>query len=237
MGHYAEEIFSRGPGASGTAVPGAVHEYPTRWAARSAGSGMRTVGSTALVRSGDSCTAKAFLSQSARSSSEGPCGVVCGRKKRTTVPADRPAQGALDRVRRHFVASRPDELWVADFTYVVTWMGFVYVAFVIDVFADRISRFMQTDLVLDSLEQALHARHVSKGLIHHGDPGVQYLSICYSERLRDAGAEASVGTTGDSYDNAMAETIIRLVKTDLVHARGPWRSLDALEYATLEWMD
>jgi transposase InsO family protein len=121
-------------------------------------------------------------------------------------------------------------------------MGFVYVAFVIDVFARRIvgwrvSRSMQTDLVLDALEQALHARQVGKGLIHHSDRGVQYLSIRYSERLKDAGVEASVGTTGDSYDNAMAETIIGLFKTEVIHARGPWRSLDAVEYATLEWVD
>lgn len=171
----------------------------------------------------------------------GLCGVVRGRKKRTTFPAD-VAERPLDRVKRQFVASRPDELWIADFTYVATCMGFVYVAFVIDVFARRIvgwrvSRSMQTDLVLDALEQALHARQVGKGLIHHSDRGVQYLSIRYSERLKDAGVEASVGTTGDSYDNAMAETIIGLFKTEVIHARGPWRSLDAVEYATLEWVD
>ena len=145
-------------------------------------------------------------------------------------------------VHRQFVASRPDQLWIADFTYVATWMGFVYVAFVIDVFARcivgwRVSRSMQTDLVLDALEQALHARQVGKGLIHHSDRGVQYLSIRYSERLKDAGVQASVGTTGDSYDNAMAETIIGLFKTEVIHARGPWHSLDAVEYATLEWVD
>ena len=136
----------------------------------------------------------------------------------------------------------PIGAWIADFTYVATWVGFVYVAFVIDVFARRIvgwrvSRSMQTDLVLDALEQALHARQVGKGLIHHSDRGVQYLSIRYSERLKDAGVEASVGTTGDSYDNAMAETIIGLFKTEVIHARGPWRSLDGVEYATLEWVD
>ena len=126
--------------------------------------------------------------------------------------------------------------------YVATWTGFVYVAFVINVFARRIvgwrvSRSMQTDLVLNALEQALHARQVGKGLIHHSDRGVQYLSIRYSERLKDAGVQASVGTTGDSYDNAMAEAIIGLFKTEVIHARGPWRSLDAVEYATLEWVD
>ena len=127
--------------------------------------------------------------------------------------------------------------------YVATWVGFVYVAFVIDVFARcivgwRVSRSMQTDLVLDALEQALYARQVGgEGLIHHSDRGSQYLGIRYSERLKDAGVEASVGTTGDSYDNAMAETIIGLFKTEVIHERGPWRSLDAVEYATLEWVD
>ena len=172
---------------------------------------------------------------------EGLCGVVRGRKKRTTIPSDT-AERPLDRVQRQFVALRPNELWIADFTYVATWAGFVYVAFVIDVFARcivgwRVSRSMQTDLVLDALEQALHARQVGEGLIHHSDRGVQYLSIRYSERLKDAGVEASVGTTGDSYDNAMAETIIGLFKTEVIHARGPWRSLDAVEYAALEWVD
>jgi putative transposase len=172
---------------------------------------------------------------------EGLCGVVRGRKKRTTFPAD-VAERPQDRVQRQFVASRPNQLWIADFTYVATWAGFVYVAFVIDVFARcivgwRVSRSMQTNLVLDALEQALHGRQVGEGLIHHSDRGVQYLSIRYSERLKDAGVEASVGTTGDSYDNAMAETIIGLFKTELIHARGPWRTLDAVEYATLEWVD
>lgn len=181
------------------------------------------------------CTVERLMRQ------EGLCGVVRGRKKRTTFPADI-AQRPLDRVQRQFVASRPNELWIADFTYVATWVGFVYVAFVIDVFARcivgwRVSRSMQTDLVLDALEQALHARQVGEGLIHHSDRGSQYLGIRYSERLKDAGVEASVGTTGDSYDNAMAETIIGLFKTEVIHARGPWRSLDAVEYATLEWVD
>ena len=172
---------------------------------------------------------------------EGLQGVVRGRKKRTTIAADR-AEHPLDRVQRQFVASRPNELWIADFTYVATWAGFVYVAFVIDVFARcivgwRVSRSMQTDLVLDALEQALHARQVGDGLIHHSDRGVQYLSIRYTERLQEVGVEPSVGSTGDSYDNAMAESIIGLYKTEVIHARGPWRSLDAVEYATLEWVD
>lgn len=172
---------------------------------------------------------------------EGLEGVVRGRKKRTTIPADL-GDRPLDRVQRQFVASRPNELWIADFTYVATWAGFVYVAFVIDVFARcivgwRVSRSMQTDLVLDALEQALHARQVGDGLVHHSDRGVQYLSIRYTERLQEVGVEPSVGSTGDSYDNAMAESIIGLYKTEVIHARGPWRSLDAVEYATLEWVD
>lgn len=172
---------------------------------------------------------------------EGLRGVVRGARKRTTVPAS-VIEFPLDRVHRHFVASRPNELWIADFTYVATWAGFVYVAFVIDVFSRcivgwRVSRSMSTELVLDALEQALHARKTDASLVHHSDRGSQYLSIRYSERLEEAGVQASVGSTGDSYDNAMAETIIGLFKTEVIHARGPWRSLDAVEYATLEWVD
>lgn len=143
-------------------------------------------------------------------------GVVRGRKRRTTFGDDR-AERPLDRVNRQFQASRPNELWVADFTYVATWTGFVYVAFVIDVFARRIigwrvARSMHTELVLDALEQALWARSGAKGVVHHSDRGRQYLSIRYSERLAEAGAEPSVGVVGDSYDNALAETIIGLYK-------------------------
>jgi transposase InsO family protein len=168
-------------------------------------------------------------------------GVVRGRRCRTTIPADI-AERPLDRVQRQFTATRPDQLWVADFTYVATWAGFVYVAFVIDVFARRIvgwrvSRTMHTELVLDALEQALHARRPDGGLTHHSDHGRQYLSIRYTERLAEAAIEASVGSVGDSYDNALAETIIGLYKTEVIHARGPWRTLDAVEYATLEWVD
>jgi transposase InsO family protein len=131
---------------------------------------------------------------------------------------------------------------VADFTFVATWVGFVYVAFVIDVFARRIagwrvSRSMTTALVLDALEQALAARGPQPGLIHHSDHGGQYLAIRYTERLADHGVEASVGSVGDSYDNALAETIIGLFKTEVIHARGPWRSLDTVEYAVLGWVD
>jgi transposase InsO family protein len=172
---------------------------------------------------------------------EGLRGVVRGRSTRTTIPAS-VVDFPLDRVKRRFVATRPDELWIADFTYVATWVGFVYVAFVIDVFSRcivgwRVSRSMSTELVLDALEQAIHARKTDGSLIHHSDRGSQYLSIRYSERLEEVGIKASVGSTGDSYDNAMAETIIGLFKTEIIHARGPWKSLDAVEYATLEWVD
>jgi transposase InsO family protein len=168
-------------------------------------------------------------------------GIVRGRKCRTTISDDR-AERPLDRVNRQFQASRPNQLWVADFTYVATWAGFVYVAFVIDVFARRIigwrvARSMSTDLVLDALEQALWARSGAKGVVHHSDRGSQYLSIRYSERLAEAGIEPSVGSVGDSYDNALAETIIGLYKTEIIHQRGPWRHLEAVEYATLEWVD
>ena len=168
-------------------------------------------------------------------------GVVRGRKRRTTIPNDL-AERPLDRVNRQFQASRPNQLWVADFTYVATWSGFVYAAFVIDVFARRIigwrvARSMHTELVLDALEQALWARSDAAGVVHHSDRGRQYLSIRYSERLAEAGIEPSVGSVGDSYDNALAETIIGLYKTEIIHRRGPWRHMDAVEYATLEWVD
>ncbi len=168
-------------------------------------------------------------------------GVVRGRSCRTTISddaADRPA----DLVNRQFTATRPNQLWVADITFVATWTGFVYVAFVIDVYARRIvgwrvaSR-LRTDLVLDALEQALHSRTETQGLIHHSDRGCQYLSIRYTERLAEAGANASVGSVGDSYDNALAETINGLYKTEVIRRRGPWRHIDAVEYATLEWVD
>jgi transposase InsO family protein len=168
-------------------------------------------------------------------------GVVRGRKCRTTLSDDSTAR-PLDRVNRQFRATRPNQLWVADFTYVATWTGFVYVAFVVDVFARRIigwraARSMQTDLVLDALEQALWSRSGAKGVVHHSDRGSQYLSIRYSERLAEAGVEPSVGSIGDSYDNALAETIIGLYKAEVIYRRGPWRHIDAVEYATLEWVD
>jgi transposase InsO family protein len=170
-------------------------------------------------------------------------GVVRGKKLRTTVP-DPASACPLDRVNRQFKAERPNRLWVADFTYVATWSGFVYVAFVIDVFARRIvgwrvSRSARADFVLDALEQALHERRpfAGSGLVCHSDRGSQYVSIRYTERLAEAGIEPSVGSVGDSYDNALAETVIGLFKSEVIHQRGPWRSFETVEYATLEWVN
>jgi transposase InsO family protein len=170
-------------------------------------------------------------------------GVVRGRRLKTTIPAPA-AERPLDRVQRNFQATRPNALWVSDLTYVATWSGFVYVAFVIDAFARcivgwRASSSLRTDLALDALEQALYARCVNAtdDLVHHSDRGVQYLSIRYTERLAEAGIEPSVGSVGDSYDNALAETIIGLFKTEVIRQRGPWRNLEAVEFAVLEWVD
>jgi transposase InsO family protein len=172
----------------------------------------------------------------------GLSGAVRGRRPKTTIP-DESAERPLDLVERDFTASRPNQLWVSDLTYVATWRGFVYVAFVIDVFSRRIvgwraSTSLRTDLVLDALEQALHERRetVSEPLVHHSDRGVQYLSIRYTERLAEAGIEPSVGSRGDSYDNALAESVIGLYKTEVIRPRGPWRGVDGVEYATLEWV-
>jgi putative transposase len=165
-----------------------------------------------------------------------------GKAVRTTVP-DHAAPCPLDRVNRQFKADRPNQLWVSDFTYVSTWQGWLYVAFVIDVYARcivgwRVSRSMTTDFVLDALEQALYARQPERGgsLVHHSDRGSQYLSIRYSERLAEAGVEPSVGSKGDSYDNALAETINGLYKAEIIHRRGPWKTREAVELATLEWV-
>ena len=168
-------------------------------------------------------------------------GAVRGKGFKTTVP-DASAHRPADLVERQFVADRPNQLWVADFTYVATWQGFVFVAFVVDVYSRmivgwRVSTSVKTELVLDALEQAIHNRSDTNGLIHHSDRGSQYLSIRYSERLAECGIRASVGTTGDSYDNALAETINGLHKTEVIRRRGPWRSIEAVEYATLEWVD
>jgi transposase InsO family protein len=173
----------------------------------------------------------------------GLAGAVRGKPVKTT--ASNPATPCPeDRVNRQFNAPRPNALWLSDFTYVATWAGFVYVALVIDAFARRIvgwrvSRSMQAGFVLDALEQALHARRPTQGngLIHHSDRGSQYVSIKYTERLADAGIEPSVGSVGDSYDNALAETVIGLFKTEVIHRRGPWRTLEDVEFATLEWVD
>jgi putative transposase len=170
-------------------------------------------------------------------------GAVRGKEVRTTI-ADKATPCPADKVNRQFRAPRPNLLWVSDFTCVATWQGFVYVAFVIDVFARRIvgwrvSRTAHAGFVLDALEQALHERRPVQGggLVHHSDRGSQYVSIRYTERLAEAGIEPSVGSIGDSYDNALAETINGLFKTEVIRRRGPWRSLEAVEFATLEWVD
>ena len=173
----------------------------------------------------------------------GLAGAVRGKPVKTTIP--NPAIPCPeDRVKRQFHAPKPNALWLSDFTYVATWAGFVYVAFVIDAFARhivgwRVSWSMQAGLVLDALQQALHDRQPIRGsgLIHHSDRGSQYLSIKYSERLAEAGIAPSVGSVGDSYDNALAETVIGLFKTEVIRRRGPWRSCEAVELATLEWVD
>ncbi|WP_395517195.1 IS3 family transposase [Pseudorhizobium flavum] len=170
-------------------------------------------------------------------------GIIRGKPIKTTV-SDKSAPCPLDRVNRHFKAPAPNMLWLSDFTYVATWQGFVYVAFVIDAFARRIvgwraSRTAHAGFVLDALDQALHDRRPVKrgGLVHHSDRGSQYVSIRFSERLAEAGIEPSVGSVGDSYDNALAETINGLYKAEVIHRRGPWRNFEAVEFATLEWVD
>ncbi|EOZ4627653.1 IS3 family transposase [Escherichia coli] len=168
----------------------------------------------------------------------GLAGVLRGKKVRTTI--SRKAVAAGDRVNRQFVAERPDQLWVADFTYVSTWRGFVYVAFIIDVFAGyivgwRVSSSMETTFVLDALEQALWARRPS-GTVHHSDKGSQYVSLAYTQRLKEAGLLASTGSTGDSYDNAMAESINGLYKAEVIH-RKSWKNRTEVELAILTWVD
>ncbi|WP_109672959.1 IS3 family transposase, partial [Mesorhizobium loti] len=170
-------------------------------------------------------------------------GIIRGKPIRTTV-SDKAAPCPLDHVNRQFHAPAPNMLWVSDFTYVATWTGFVYVAFVIDTYARRIvgwrvSRTAHASFVLDALEQALHDRRPIHrgGLVHHSDRGSQYVSIRYTERLAEAGVEPSVGSVGDSYDNALAETINGLYKAEVIHRRGPWRNFEAVEFATLEWVD
>ncbi len=192
-----------------------------------------------LLREGESvarCTVERLMR------AMGLQGVVRGKPVRTTV-SDKAAPSPQDKVNRQFQAPRPNALWVSDFTYVATWAGFVYVAFVIDTFARRIvgwraSRTAHAGFVLDALEQALcERRPLRGGLVHHSDRGVQYVSIKYTERLKDAGVEPSVGSVGDSYDNALAETINGLYKAEVIWRRGPWRNFEAVEFATLEWVD
>jgi putative transposase len=186
------------------------------------------------------CTVERLMRQ------EGLTGAVRGSKRRTTIRDDG-AQRAPDLVGRRFAAPHPDRLWVADFTYVATWSGTVYVALVVDAFSRRICGWkadttMKTSLVLDAIEMALwsrsHAgRPVTGGLVHHSDAGSQYTSFAFTTRLLDAGADASIGSIGDAYDNALAETTIGLFKTELIKPRAPWRTLDEVEFATLEWID
>ena len=173
-------------------------------------------------------------------SAKGLQGVVRGRRFKTTQPDEAAARPA-DLVDRNFTATRPNQLWVADLTYVATWRRRVYVAFVIDAFSRRIvgwraSASLKTDIALDALEQALWSRSDTEGLIHHSDRGVQYLSIRYTERLAEAGIEPSVGNKGDSYDNALAESVIGLFKTEVIRQEGPWRGLEEVEFATLDWV-
>ncbi|GAB1381369.1 IS3 family transposase [Pararhodobacter aggregans] len=170
-------------------------------------------------------------------------GIIRGKPHRTTIP-DKKQPCPMDKVNRQFRVPAPNMLWVSDFTYVATWKRFAYVAFVIDAYARkivgwRVSTSPHAGFVLDALEQAVHERRPVKGmgLVHHSDRGSQYLSIKYTERLAEAGIEPSVGSVGDSYDNALAETINGLFKAEVIHRRGPWRSFEAVEYATLEWVD
>ena len=167
-------------------------------------------------------------------------GAVRGRRFKTTQPSES-AHRPQDLVERDFTAERPNQLWVSDLTYIATWRGFVYAAFVIDVFSRRIigwrvSNTLKTELVLDALEQALYERETEDRLVHHSDRGAQYLSIRYTQRLEDAGIKPSVGSRGDSYDNALAESVIGLYKTELIQRRGPWRGREDVEFATLEWV-
>jgi transposase InsO family protein len=173
----------------------------------------------------------------------GVAGAVRGRAWVTTTQSAPALDRPRDLVDRTFMATRPNQLWVSDFTYVATWAGFVYVAFVVDVFARRIvgwrvSSSLRTDFVLDALDQAIHARGGGlAGLVHHSDRGTQYLSMRYTGRLADAGIAPSVGSQGDAYDNALAESVIGLFKTEVIRRQGPWRHLDAVEFATLTWVD
>jgi putative transposase len=191
-----------------------------------------------LLRSGHQvarCTVERLMRE------QGLRGAVRGRAFKVTTVADDDAERPQDLVQRDFSADRPDQLWVADITYVATWVGFVYVAFVIDVFSRRVvgwrvSRSLRSDLALDALEQAIRMRDPGDSLVHHRDRGSQYLAVRYTERLREAGIEPSVGSVGDSYDNALAETINGLFKTEVVYRQGPWRGVEDVELATCRWV-
>jgi putative transposase len=173
----------------------------------------------------------------------GLAGAVRGRAWVTTTQSQPALDRPRDLVERSFGATRPNQLWVSDFTYVATWTGFVYVAFVVDVFSRRIvgwrvSSSMRTDFVLDALEQAIHGRGGGlRGLVHHSDQGSQYLSMRYTDRLADAGIAPSAGSRGDAYDNALAESVIGLFKTEVIRRQGPWKHLEDVEFATLTWVD
>jgi putative transposase len=173
----------------------------------------------------------------------GLAGAVRGKKARTTIPDGVGARPA-DLVDRQFAAAAPNRLWVADLTYVSTWSGFAYTAFLVDAFSRaivgwRVATSLRTDLALDALEMAIWARHPTSAdaLVHHSDRGVQYLAIRYTERLAEQGAVTSVGSRGDSYDNALAETVVGLYKTELIRRRGPWRTAEQVELATAAWVD
>jgi len=168
-------------------------------------------------------------------------GILRGRRRRWAIVAEAQAERPLDLVQRNFTATRPNQLWVADFTYVATWRGFVYVAFVTDAFSRRIvgwraTTTLRTDLTLDALEQALYDRDLDGPLVHHSDRGSQYLSIRYTDRLLAARADLSVGSRGDAHDNALAESINSLYKAEVIYHEGPWKGLEDVEYATLEWV-
>ncbi len=208
--------------------------WPANWQADGARKVWRQMNREGIVLA--RCTVERLMRQL------GLQGARRGKKVRITI-SDRKAPCPQDRVNWMFKAELLNQLWVSDFTYVSTWQGWLYVAFVIDVYARRIVGWrvggsMQTDFVLDALEQALYARQPERSgsLIHHSDRGSQYVSIRYTERLAEAGIEPFVGSRGDSYDNALAETINGLYKTELIHLRASWKTRESVELATLKWV-
>jgi len=213
---------------------------------RSPGSTGRTSASTVSARCGASCAREgigvARCTVEGLMAEQGLQGVRRGKRSRTTVPGAAVPRAA-DLVERDFSARRPNELWVADLTYVATWSGFVYMTFIFDALSRfivgwQVSRSLRTDLALGALEMGIWRRLGElEGLVHHSDRGNQYLSIRYTQRLAEAGAVTSIGSRGNSYDNALAESVIGLYKTELIRRRGPWKGIDDVEYATLEWVD